>query len=881
MKKICFLLITLLLYLTSFTSLSHAQGEVILDLYPEEEQTIIIGVKEQVETIIEVGKFFDKNYPDSSINKDLTKDIVKFYPSLKGQDLFDRQRTIRDGIKFYRYFNKLIKEVKEKFATPEHPVLIVEDDEYDIYSTHEYVDVGDDNTLVISDFKKIISYSSNPEEFKATRAKVEKDNAQKRPADGFERLGRMLSQLEIKKLLLYGLKYEDPFVGEKGSGNWINLEDISLRLIAAQSAIDNQSFIKAGLHFKLPVNHAVLAYKKDAHKKIKIELDKKENVKSHKIYMPSPTRNVDIYGDDVIGYTGDFIIPIFIEIEDGTKPLFISADVEFSVCNDLECKKYTAKPELSLETGYAAPSTYDAFIEMSYNNLPQDTNPNFDIIAAAVEDNNILRVLFSLNEKPSSFEAFIESRDDITFLRPKISINNNLVIARFEPVSNLTSLDDREFIITAALNKKNVIRKGITAEKITVFDYLQNKLSWGFILIAIAGGFILNFMPCVFPVLSLKLISLSKAKQNQSINLRKDFLITTLGIFTGFFLIALCLTVLRLMGQNIGWGMQFQSPYFLVGMIFVICFFMAQVWGVVDVLKPRAETKKQTRLAFFSGGFIVLMSTPCTAPYLGTAIGFALSNEIKDIFIILMSIALGLSLPYLIVSIIPGSSKYFPKPGSWMTKLNKIMSLLLVATFLWLLAILFAQTSLWLALRVLFYSLAFLGFLWFIQETISQAKDNEFTDEIKEKTIKILKSFRLAITIVLIATAMIDAGYHFYKAQTIRLADKEKKIDAAFIAENIGKGRAVLISIEADWCLTCGYNNIAALNSGIIRDMIRRQKLILLRVDWTNYDSEILEFMERYGRKGLPFYILFSPQIPEGIVLPEILDEGYLLNIFS
>ena len=189
---------------------------------------------------------------------------------------------------------------------------------------------------------------------------------------------------------------------------------------------------------------------------------------------------------------------------------------------------------------------------------------------------------------------------------------------------------------------------------------------------AVIGGLLLNFMPCVFPVLSLKLLSLTKFGARNASSVRRSFAFTLLGIWLSFALLAVVLAGLKRFGENVGWGMQFQNPWFVSLIFFAVLLFVAQIWGIVEISIPRffcRTTDSENRLLhFLTGAFAVLMATPCTAPYLGTAIGFALAGNYVDIFVILGGVALGLSLPYLLLWLFPGLALILPPPGGWNTR---------------------------------------------------------------------------------------------------------------------------------------------------------------------------------------------------------------------
>jgi suppressor for copper-sensitivity B len=320
-------------------------------------------------------------------------------------------------------------------------------------------------------------------------------------------------------------------------------------------------------------------------------------------------------------------------------------------------------------------------------------------------------------------------------------------------------------------------------------------------------------------------------------------------------------------------------------MIFAILLFIAQIQGMLSFqisFNKSSQKKKSSPVwdAFLSGLLIVLMATPCTGPYLGTTIGFALSGTPTDIFAIMGAVALGLSLPYIVLACLPILSYTVPPPGAWMKKIHIIMQIMLFLTLIWLLSILKAQSS-WLTVGTI---LMMLILFYFALNVYNQSLIGIEKDLInKKQTLKRAKRFIHTLLLSILGSLFVlslivgTTGFSHHREQTV----KQTKITLDFnqIREDVAKGYNVIVRIGADWCLTCSYNNFLVFDNTTSQDIYKQYNVKFINIDWTEYNPAILDFMSEYGRRGLPFYILYNQNVPEGLVLPEILSQMDFENI--
>jgi len=395
---------------------------------------------------------------------------------------------------------------------------------------------------------------------------------------------------------------------------------------------------------------------------------------------------------------------------------------------------------------------------------------------------------------------------------------------------------------------------------------------WLILSFALLGGFLLNIMPCVFPILSLKALSIVQSAAQAPVRARRNGYVFTLGVLLSFVLIAAVLLLLRAGGEALGWGFQLQSPIFVLALtwlIFALGLQFSGVWSFGESWVGTGQnltTHRPYMGAFFTGVLAVIVATPCTAPFMGTALGYAVTQPGWVALLIFLCLGLGMALPWLLISLWPGLSKFLPKPGAWMERVKQALAFPLYATVAWLLWVLAQQVDQQ-SLLYAFLSLVFIALgLWFWQNTRTA-----------NRSWQISATMTLLIIIVLIssmlwklepAAAVPTAGQHTWELY-----------DADTLARFRAEGKPVLVNFTAAWCITCLVNEKVVLGTTEIQTELRDRTVVYMKADWTNKDPAINRVLEQYGRSGVPLYLLF-PSDPqhEVIVLPNILTKGIVLQ---
>jgi thiol:disulfide interchange protein len=403
-----------------------------------------------------------------------------------------------------------------------------------------------------------------------------------------------------------------------------------------------------------------------------------------------------------------------------------------------------------------------------------------------------------------------------------------------------------------------------------------------YILFAFIGGIILNVMPCVFPVLSIKAMSLVKQTQNNKKEIFLNSAVYTLGILSSFLILAIVVIILKISGEMVGWGFQFQNPVFIIILISIVFVFALSLFDVFIFNIPgvsvfaNASSKEGKIGSFLKGILAVTLATPCTAPFLGTALGFAFSQSYLTIIAIFIAAGFGLALPFLLIGINPNLLKIIPKPGEWMNIFKEIMGFLLIGTVIWLLTVLYSLSGA-MVLNVLIF-LGFLGFAFWIYGRFSRP---EYSSIIRWSSIILMILIITFSTFLLFSQKKAD---NEDKMQKIESHSKEKGWEV-YSEEKLNEykksGVPVFIDFYADWCLTCKVNeNMVLFNKEICSDF-QKYGVKLLYADYTKGDKNISKILFNFNRAGVPLYIFYIPGKKEPLVLPEILTKEIMKDYFK
>ena len=560
-------------------------------------------------------------------------------------------------------------------------------------------------------------------------------------------------------------------------------------------------------------------------------------VQKFKVLFPFPEQFLD-HGVSTIGYEDQVIFPVRIE-KNEMDIINEEINLDYLVCKDI-CIPISVTKKLKINLLNVVNS--DTFLE-NYKTVPKRKQNYFNIDHSVVSNEKI-KVQFVNNDKFENIELFAHSEE------------TNLKVKKLKSFFEV-SFDNNINSLTRPINIS--ISDGMVYQEIS-FDLnkFKNKNIQiiYFVILAFLGGLILNLMPCVLPILSLKLYSFLSLVKEDDNKIRYNCSLIVAGIISSFLFLAITIIFFKTFGNTVGWGFQFQNDFFLLFILILILIFSLNLLGFFEIILPQNISYKVNNFLdtnsksghYFSGVFATLLATPCSAPFLGTAVGFSMGSSNQNIIIIFLSIALGFSFPYLCFIVLPKIIKLFPKPGKWMNNLKYFLGLLMLLSFVWI-SNLFKINY----LIILFFTSSILFFSYFKNK-------NKFT---------IMSSLVFIVINILMFSEITDI-----KKKKLIWENYNPKSLENYLNEN----RFVLIDVTADWCVTCQFNKITTLNTNKVVDFLTKNQVTVIRADWTNKDKDIFKFINKYGRYGIPVNIVYGPNNKEGILLPEILSKDIVIS---
>ena len=389
------------------------------------------------------------------------------------------------------------------------------------------------------------------------------------------------------------------------------------------------------------------------------------------------------------------------------------------------------------------------------------------------------------------------------------------------------------------------------------------------LVLAFGGGLILNLMPCVFPVLSLKALHIAQFGGAEEENHSKAHgWVYTLGVVLSFLVVAGVLIILRQFGEWVGWGFQLQSPYFVAFLVYLFFFMSLTMAGLVTFgqsfmgLGQDLTQKEGLSGSFFTGVLATVVATPCTAPFMGSAIGFALAQPAYVSLLVFASMGFGLASPILLITYLPGLAKKLPKPGAWMEGFRQFMAFPLFATVVWLL---------WVLVEIKGTGTLFNVGMGLV--LLAVACWPMLNKQYKESMVKRLSKYTVRFGALVVSLFLV-----------FNLAEKEdpwKSFSPAVLNQALATGNPVFIDVTAAWCITCKANKRIALSGDDFFDLVDDQKVQLIQADWTNPSPDVDALIAQYGANGVPLYLYFPPGQSEAVVLPQVLTPAKIKETFT
>jgi thiol:disulfide interchange protein DsbD len=659
-----------------------------------------------------------------------------------------------------------------------------------------------------------------------------------------------------------------------------DVEHLHVQLVVPAGELSPGESTPGGLYFKLEKGwHVYWQNAGDSGEPPHIKWTLPEGVSAGAMRFPAPTR-LPLGPLMDFGYENEVLFPFDIDVAKTAKPgaVVLHAKVDWLVCREV-C--IPGKAELDVER--AIPATGGEVVEVAADRdifkrlgdrvpapLPADARAVFQATATG------FRLAVETGQRETSAVFFPSDETVIDNPSPQIATptakgivlelkkDANLVANPAQLMGVIEFAGGRNYEIAAVA--------GTVAAPPPAFAFgAMARIS----ALAFVGGLLLNLMPCVFPVLFLKGLALVNSGHKEQHKMRAHGLVYTLGILVSFWILVGALLGLRAAGSTLGWGFQFQSPVFLAlmaGLLFFLGLSLAGQFEIGLTLTGAGSSlaaKQGYAGSFFTGVLAVVVATPCTAPFMGAAVGYALAQPAAVTFAVFTALALGLAAPYVALTLQPAWTRWLPKPGAWMEILRQAVAVPIFATVIWLAWVLaggYGATAL-AALLAGFLLLAIAG--WFLGRWPA-------------KRWSTIVALVLILGAVALAVEERQLGAEPAPAATNSTAAAGwQSWSAAGVQSALASGRPVFVDFTAAWCLSCQVNERVALTQPEAVEAFAAHNVVLLKADWTREDPAITEALTALGRSGVPVYALYTPGQTQPQLLPQVLTPGIVTDALA
>lgn len=588
-----------------------------------------------------------------------------------------------------------------------------------------------------------------------------------------------------------------------------------------------------------------------------------------------PTPDVFKIGDLVnYGYGDEVLLPVRISVPASAKVgsvQDIKAEVSWLMCAD-QCVPGKASLTLAVQVADKDGGATKActLFEASHTAMP---SPLSDASGVFDPKTHAVRVTFKSTEPFHHFYVFAEGDDSVVYGAPQsVSRSADKISVTLQGTDELKAGSQFSGVFAADGGPRKggwagsfsvPLESGTVAAPTVSDDTPQTGLSsWLAVAMAFIGGLILNVMPCVFPVLSLKILSLVQDRQH--INLPLHSVVFTLGVLLTMLVLAGVLIAVKSAGISVGWGFQLQSPIFVASLAVIFAAISVNLLGWFEFSGVRVSGGSYSNSllnCFATGVLAVVAASPCTAPFMGAALGYALTASIRESIFVFLALGLGMSLPWLVLSLFPVLTAWMPKPGAWMNVFRKLMAIPMLLTMIWLLWVLSLQVS-------------FTALVLYIAAVISLCVCLFLYGKLQFSLLTAKLPIVLSAACAVLLFAAASSPLFRQPDAAVQAADawSPQAVENALKA-----GKPVFVDFTASWCVTCQANKIAVLDREDIREAFKQHGVVFLVADWTNQNPDITQALESFGRSGVPLYILYSPE-GKTTVLPELLTKNIVIE---
>ena len=648
--------------------------------------------------------------------------------------------------------------------------------------------------------------------------------------------------------------------------NIVEVSDSRIELLTESNSIEPGDELLVGFKFSLsPGWHTYWVNPGDAGEGASIKWNLPRDVKASNILWPGPER-IPVEPLMTFGYEDEVVLLTKIYTSKNTDiPLTLNALVSWYTCKEI-CIPQEAEVSIPIKLGFKSPSSSNKLLKQTLENVPTPFKGTYRV--QSLDDSYIIQGQFEDNKQYDSIYFFPRFYGLTDYVESQLYEKNNDSFSLQVQPSRL-KIEHESFEGVLATEKDGRLSYFEINHSLSSVNSSQEFSVLTLIIFAFFGGLILNVMPCVFPILSIKILRFVEQSENSSYKTFKQGCLFSVGVIVSFLLIAALLISLKSGGESIGWGYQLQSPI-VVSLLFYLFIVMGYIFmsniiigSSLARLSLISSSKGDSLESFLTGVLAVIVASPCTAPFMGSAIGFALLQPSFYSILIFLGLGIGFSLPYLILSAKPSLLSFLPKPGQWMETFKQFMAFPMWASALWLLWVLSGQVDSQEIIQVLLGALIITIGLWLLEKNKSESNWVKWM-------------IRLPFVLLLIfALWLVPTTYSDSDETQDQLAYTPQLLEDLREENNL-----VFLNFTADWCITCKVNEAVALKTSEVSKVLAEKNITYLEADWTRKDPIISETLEQYGRTGLPLYLLF-PSEGDPLILPEILTEDILLSYLN
>ena len=852
-------------------------GEVILDLQDDNYHQ-----NEGFSGLLEVGGAYIRDVKEYNALlgedyeiKDLSADIKSKYSFYDDNKAEEWQGYVKKGIKYYREWEN-IKSKVISFFTDMEPPLVVDDDQYEMGGQEKYIE--SDKPVVIHDFKKVVAYSNQKKDRLAAKEKSAKDKGLPSLAEKIAGYKKAILEKNWSEIFDFGLK------------KWVNnihdipdvVNDVSQKFLIATilteySNLNEKGEVKGVIQLEPKEKRIFLLSNYGKYEGAKVDFSGSENLRDIEISFVKPQTMYVPEGHGIQFYASKFFVFFKAKAEDLTKAMILRPTVEGEMCAGWDCVKEKVSPELVInKEDKVKKSPFATFVNVVENNIPNESNKyKFEFDGPWLrKDENVLQLTVKTDDAVY-LDAFIIGEAAKYFRKPVIRFENKKADIRFEQIDNSYNISGKDisFWISTSNAAQYIYKSKV--RKISEFKTDVSIVTWGILFWTFVGGVLLNFTPAGLALLLSGMLSYNVADAKKAGCSRYSYVY---GICATVVSAAFCTIILKFYNLASGWGNLFQNIWFM----------MIVLWGLIGALACKislcdyfinSEIKQKNAVEFVGGMFGAAVLLVFVPDGLAEFFNVALFTGYQYIPVMFLALVSGMIAPYMALAYLTEKkSLHLSEQGKYFAK--KAVIILLVLAIVQLILFVSAQTSELQFFVLLSVVTIIAGVLWVAKIYLKEAdklENKEVAAIIKSKYKKIFVSVVLFIVLL----CWISVGFAYCHKKEYVAKNYMSAIDLEIIAQKLRTGRKVLLKVGANWCVSCKYNDLLVFDKLSTQDAFNNNKVVILDVDWTNYQPEIFKYMQNFDRNNVPFYVLFSKKFPAGVVLPKKINEKELNNLIE